>query len=312
VISSVVASSEEMHKKTGGIVPEVAAREQVRSIIPVVKQAVYDSGLKIQELEAVAVTMGPGLIGSLLVGIETARALAYAWKKPIIPVNHLTAHLYANWVTQKTIPGFPAVGLVVSGGHTDLVLMKSHKKLEWLGGTRDDAAGECFDKCSRLLGLGYPGGPAIAKKVMEGRIKDGEVKIDLPRPLKNSQDYDFSFSGLKTAVARQVAKVANVSEVSGALADEIQEAIVEVLVAKVVRAVEEFRPKSVLLGGGVAANLRLSELLNKKLKAQKVKLFIPPPELCVDNAIMIAAAAFYRGKMKKWEKVKVNPGLEIV
>jgi N6-L-threonylcarbamoyladenine synthase len=306
ILSNVVASSEEMHRQTGGIIPEVAAREQLRSIIPVIQESIASSlgSIGSTGIDAIAVTAGPGLIGSLLVGVETAKALAYAWEKPIIPVNHLIAHLYANFVSE--IPKFPAVGLVVSGGHTDLVLMEGHGKLRLLGRTRDDAAGECFDKCARLLGLPYPGGPAVAKMATKFQITNSKLQIKLPRPLIQKNTYDFSFSGLKTAVART--KIGNKAE----LAHEIQEAIVEVLVERVVRAVREFRPKSVLLGGGVAANTRLRESLNEKLKMLNAKLFIPEPNLCTDNAAMIGTAACYNYSPTPWQEVKADPGLEIV
>jgi N6-L-threonylcarbamoyladenine synthase len=294
VLSNVVASSEEFHKKTGGIVPEVAARKQIEVMIPVLVKALGRT--KIADIDALSVTVGPGLVGSLLVGVETARVLSFVWKKPIVPVNHLQAHLYANWVGENSkvppgrargkspsgpgqrqnsklqdknsnVPEFPVVGLVASGGHTDLVLMKGHNKLKHLGGTRDDAAGEAFDKTARMLGLGYPGGPAIAKMAMEFPITNFQLPIKLPRPMIDTEDYDFSFSGLKTAVLRQVAKVEKVDEVVQAIAFEVQEAICEVLVAKVMRAVEEFKPKSVIVAGGVAANSRLRQLLKFKVKS---------------------------------------------
>ena len=333
ILSNVVASSEQMHIKTGGIVPEMASREQVKAILPVIQESIKSiKGIEsiggTKSIEAIAVTVGPGLVGSLLVGVETAKTLAYVWDKPLIPVNHLAAHLYANFVgeiqndkvqtsnqiksSKSKLPQFPAIGLVASGGHTDLVLMEGHGKLRWLGGTRDDAAGECFDKCSRLLNLGYPGGPAI--ELAASKFKTQNVKLkafSLPRPMLKSNDYDFSFSGLKTAVAREVLKVPGVSEVSNNLAFEIQEAIVEVLVAKVMRAVDEFRPKSVLLGGGVAANSRLRELMGEKLKDESLKLFIPPVELCTDNAVYIAAAAYYNQSPTPWDNFQVDPGLEI-
>ncbi|OGY15982.1 MAG: tRNA (adenosine(37)-N6)-threonylcarbamoyltransferase complex transferase subunit TsaD [Candidatus Chisholmbacteria bacterium RIFCSPHIGHO2_01_FULL_48_12] len=314
ILSNVVASSEEMHRQTGGIVPEVASREQLKAIIPVLDQALAEARISKSEIrnkiDAVAVTVGPGLIGSLLVGVETARALAYAWNKPLIPVNHLVAHLYANWV--GAVPELPAVGLVVSGGHTELVLMKDHGKLELLGRTRDDAAGECFDKCARLLGLPYPGGPAIAaaaaKILKRSDLVGKQQSPTLPRPLIRENTYDFSFSGLKTAL--RLASLAQGKPRE--LAHEVQEAIVEVLVERVVRAVEEFRPRSVLLGGGVAANLRLREELDHRCQMLDLRLFIPPKELCTDNAVMIGAAAFYNYSPIPWQKVKANPGLEIV
>lgn len=354
VLANVVASSEKMHVKTGGIVPEVAAREQMLSIIPVVKAAMENGKWRMENVDAIAVTVGPGLVGSLLVGVETAKALAYAWEKPLVPVNHLTAHLYANWVgkneeilrlsgsshlarsaqddklalkslaslsnTNDEVPEFPAVGLVVSGGHTDLVLMKSNDKIEFLGGTRDDAAGECLDKCARLLGLSYPGGPAIAAeaekvtKLLSYRVTkiSRYQDIQLPRPLIHEETWDFSFSGLKTALGRQVVQVEQVEQVVQEFAYEVQEAVVGVLVSKLERAVKEFHPKSLLLGGGVSANKRLREVLVTKLLSYSgTKLFIPPAKLCTDNAVMIGAAGFYHYSPIAWQQVQVEPGLEI-
>lgn len=348
VLANVVASSEEMHKKTGGIVPEVAAREQLSSIIPVVDTAMKNAELKIENVDAVAVTVGPGLVGSLLVGVETAKALAYVWEKPIIPVNHLVAHLYANYVSLNSkfqipifkqnqnsnfqTPKLPAIGLVVSGGHTDLVSievqenkMRKSIKIKWLGGTRDDAAGECLDKCARLLGLPYPGGPAIAAEAANFLKRSDHVDKQqgptLPRPLMHEDTWDFSFSGLKTALRRTSTTLSVNAQGKpysvSMLAFEVQEAIVEVLVSKLERAVKEFRPKSVLLGGGVAANSRLRESLNAKCKMLKANLFVPPKELCTDNAVMIGAAALRlatlaQGKLGiSWKKVQVEPGMEI-
>jgi len=316
ILSNIVSSSEAMHRQTGGIVPEVAAREQLKAIIPIIDKAIQDSRFKIHDIDAMAVTAGPGLVGSLLVGVETARALAYAWGKPIIPVNHLVAHLYANFVSE--IPKFPAVGLVVSGGHTDLVFMEGHRKLRLLGTTRDDAAGECFDKCSRWLQLGYPGGPAIAaeaaKFLKRSDLVGKQQGPTLPRPMIDDDTYDFSFSGLKTALRRFAPQGKPLQGLVAEIAHELQEAIVEVLVKRVVRAVEEFKPKSVLLGGGVASNNRLRQLLKSEIRNSKheTKLFIPPIELCTDNAVMIGTAAFYNYSPIPWQKVKANPGLEIV
>lgn len=294
ILSNVVASSVEIHQKTGGIIPEVAAREQVRCIIPVIKEALTS------KIDAIAVTIGPGLIGSLLVGIETAKTLAYVWKKPIIPVNHLQAHLYANWLENKK-PQFPTIGLVVSGGHTDLVLMKDHGKLKWLGGTRDDAAGECFDKTARLLGLGYPGGPAIEKTAQKGNPQ----AFDLPRPMIKQKNFDFSFAGLKTAVLR-VTKEQKTKIKKEDLAASIQQAIIDVLVEKTVRAAEKYRVKSVLLAGGVAANRKLRE----KMKLE-INLFVPPPKLCTDNATYVASCAYFNYQPISWQKIKADPGLSI-
>jgi N6-L-threonylcarbamoyladenine synthase len=342
ILSNVVASSEEFHKKTGGIVPEVAARKQIEFMIPVLSEALRR--IQVKDIDAIAVTHGPGLVGSLLIGVETAKALSFAWEKPIFPVNHLVGHLYASWleanpkyqilnskqiqnanskIQQKDVPKFPAIGLVASGGHTDLVLMKSHGALQYLGGTRDDAAGEAFDKIARMLGLGYPGGPAIAKVAMKFQMslrqssEQANVKcpIKLPRPMIDSEDYDFSFSGLKTAAQRIINEQNTINKKQRAwLAWEVQEAICEVLVEKLMLVIEEFLPKSVIVAGGVAANSRLRQLLESGIRNQKsgMELFIPPVELCTDNAVCIAAAAFYNQSHIQWRKIKVNPGLSIL
>lgn len=303
ILSNVVASSTDLHAKTGGIIPEVAAREQVKWIVPVIEKSI--ASLKSKDIKAIAVTHGPGLIGSLLVGVETAKTLAYVWKKPIVPINHLQAHLYANWLEGKT-PQFPAIGLVVSGGHTDLVLMKSHGQFKWLGGTRDDAAGECFDKTARVLGLGYPGGPAISRLAQKGNPNT----YDLPRPMINQKNYDFSFSGLKTAVINLMRKAKKVEKKD--LAAGIQQSIVDVLVAKTARAAKKHRVKSVLLAGGVVANQRLREQMKEKLPTLDNQLFIPATKLCTDNATYVASYAHFNFKPISWQKIEADPSLRIV
>ena len=314
ILSNVVSSSVELHQKTGGIIPETAAREQSRCLIPVIKESLTRAKITSQQISALAVTTGPGLIGSLLVGVETAKTLASVWRKPIVPINHLQAHLYANWLTpNQEKPKFPALALVVSGGHTDLVLMKDHSKIKWLGGTRDDAAGECFDKCARLLGLGYPGGPAIAAaaaKFKEQRIKN---KVKLPRPMKHEDNFDFSFSGLKTAVLNEVKKLKEAKQFKevnlNQLADEIQEAITDVLVTKTKKAAEKYDVKAVVLAGGVMANLRLREKF--ELTIFNSQLFSPAPALCTDNATFIAARAFFNYHPVPWQKIQADSSLEI-
>jgi len=306
ILSNIVASSAEMHTKTGGVIPEEAARQQVRSILPVIGEAL--GGKK--DIDAIAVTVGPGLIGSLLVGVETAKTLSLLWKKPLIPVNHLVAHIYANWPGESP-PPFPALALVVSGGHTDLVLMKGHGALTWIGGTRDDAAGEAFDKSARLLGLPYPGGPSIAAEA--SKLSGVNFKLNLfPRPMIAEHNFDWSFSGLKTAVMREVAANKKVSRER--LAAEVQEAIVDVLVEKTLAAVGKLKPKSLLLAGGVSANTRLREKFESEIAARKldVDLRFPPPQLCTDNAAYIAAAAFFNPSPAPLESVGVAPELTIV
>ena len=288
-------------------------------------------------IDAIAVTYGPGLIGSLLVGVETAKTLALIWNKPLIPVNHLLGHFYANWITDHLpgvkahlegaipqlptqhhlggeMPKFPCIGLLVSGGHTDLILMKDHDKYEYLGGTRDDASGECFDKCARLLGLPYPGGPSIAKAAGKGNPK----AFDLPRPMLDSKDFDFSFSGLKTAVANllhtsEVKKTPYTSEVRCDLAASIEAAIVDVLVAKTIKAAKEYKIGRIIVAGGVASNQTLAERLITAATTSvgHVKILIPPPPLCTDNAAMIASAAFFNCQPINPLMLQADPGLSL-
>lgn len=319
ILSNVIASSADMHAKTGGVIPENAAREQIKSIIPVINEALKTSKLDIENLDALAVTVGPGLIGSLLVGVETAKTLSYLCKKPVIPVNHLVGHIYANWL--DATPQFPLLALVVSGGHTDLVYMSSHKKLLYVGGTRDDAAGEAFDKTARILGLSYPGGPNLSKVAEKYLSQNPNIKLNIfPRPMLNEDNFDWSFSGLKTAVAREVSKHKTLYEKDiQKCAAEVQEAIVDSLVKKSFRAIEKFKPKSFLLAGGVAANSRLREKLRAGIptvsrdsgKVPPANLYIPEISLCTDNAAYIAASAFYIYQPIPWQKLSANPELTI-
>jgi N6-L-threonylcarbamoyladenine synthase len=310
ILSNIVASSAEMHSKTGGVIPEQAARQQVVSVLPVIDTAFKEAGLNEKDIDLVAVTVGPGLIGSLLVGIETARTFSLLWKKPVIAVNHLVAHIYANWLSESQ-PKFPALALVVSGGHTDLVLIKDHGVLEWIGGTRDDAAGEAFDKCARLLGLPYPGGPSIAAEASKFQTANNKLLM-FPRPMIKENNFDWSFSGLKTAVLRAVEKQKSLDVPR--LSAEIQEAIVDVLVEKTLRAVKKFKPKSLLLAGGVAANERLREKFQEEIAKRKIKIDfrVPPPGLCTDNAAYIAGYAHFVNSPTGWQRLEANPELTIV
>ena len=307
LLSNAIASSLSLHAKTGGIIPEVAAREQVKFIIPVIKKALAVLRNPREEIDAIAVTIGPGLIGSLLVGAETARTFSYVWQKPIIAVNHLFGHIYANFINENNIE-FPAIALVVSGGHTDLVLMKNHRDIKWLGGTRDDAAGEAFDKTGRLLNLPYPAGAQIEKLAVS-------VKKDIyhfPKPLIDSDDYDFSFSGLKTAVLREIQRTEqlNNNEISN-ICYSLQEAIFAVLIKKTFRAAKEFNAKSILLGGGVASNQTLRNEFGQYTISHlpSAKIFVPTKNLSTDNAAMIATAAFFNPQKVDWKKVSANPEL---
>lgn len=314
ILSNVVASSAEMHAETGGIIPERAARQQIKSITPVIESALKKAKIKNDEIDAIAVTTGPGLIGSLLVGIETAKTFSFLWQKPIVPVNHLAAHIYANWLFNENSPKFPTLALVVSGGHTDIVLMKNHGKLTWIGGTRDDAAGEAFDKTARLLGLPYPGGPAISVEAEKYIRKNPKTKlIFFPRPIINEENYDWSFSGLKTAVLREVKDKKLNKEEKQKIAAEVQEAIVDVLVRKTLRAVQEYKPKSLLLAGGVAANIRLKEKFKSAINLQSLNInfFVPPPKLCIDNAAYIASFAHFNYSPIPWQEINANSQLTI-
>jgi N6-L-threonylcarbamoyladenine synthase len=282
--SNVIASQAAMHSRYGGVVPEVASRHHLEAILPVVRAAIAEAGCKPADLDAIAVTAGPGLSGALLVGVSAAKALAYAWSKPLLAINHLEGHVYANWLGDGAQPRFPLVALIVSGGHSELIHVEDHGKYRLLGRTRDDAAGEAFDKAARVLGLGFPGGPLIERTAREAT---GSPKLRLPRAWLG-ESADFSFSGLKTAVSELARKgTAPPAEVAYAF----QEAVVDVLVTKAVRAAAAVGAESVVLSGGVAANGRLREALRAKAP---MPVFVPPPVLCTDNGAMIAAAAHYR------------------
>ena len=312
ILSNVIASSLTLHSKTGGVIPDIAAREQLKYIIPVIKKTIENSKLRIENLDAIAITQGPGLIGSLLIGVETAKTLAYLWKKPIISVNHLLAHIYANWLvtdTQKLKAiKFPALALLVSGGHTDLVVIKNHKNFKWLGGTRDDAAGEAFDKIGRLLNLPYPAGPMIENLSERGDAS----RFTFPRPMIGSKDFDFSFSGLKAAIWRETKKIQELdNKIIADICASVQRSIIEVLVRKTFKAAEKYKVKSILLGGGVAANQKLRDELKLKIENSKLKIpfFYPEKWLCTDNAAMIGAYAAFHPKETSWNKITANPEL---
>jgi len=301
ICSNQIASQVEIHARYGGIVPEVASRQHILAIIPILKQAMAEAKTTWDELDGIAVTIGPGLAGSLLVGVSVAKAIALAHGLPIIGVNHLEGHIYANWLT-NSIPSFPLVCLIVSGGHSDLVLMKGHGDYVILGRTRDDAAGEAFDKAARILGLGYPGGPAI-----EQAARAGTASIQLPRAwLKGSSG--FSFSGVKTALLRLV-EGGKVSSQADAAAS-FQEAVVDVLVTKTVAVAKECRVKQILLVGGVASN----EVLRKRLAENSpIPVLVPEPVLCTDNAAMIAVCGYYHFQAGKIDGLDLDvvPSLKL-
>lgn len=350
ILSNVVFTQEELHQSYGGVVPEVAARQHLVGILPAVERALHDSGVALEDLDAVAVSHGPGLAGSLLVGVNAAKGIAFARGLRLVGVNHLEGHIYANWLlhdavrgdrsAQRRPPQFPMVCLIVSGGHTELVLMAEHGSYRLLGRTRDDAAGEAFDKAARMLGLGYPGGPAIERAAERAPSRRGHAAppaaFQLTRPWLRGT-YDFSFSGLKTAVLRLAesqrapvkatgrAPTTRPSDVLGSvpvsgpeqaplwvteLAASFQQAVVDVLVGKTVSAAAEFRARQIALAGGVAANRLLREQLSAQARAPVI---CPPIPLCTDNAAMVAAAAYYRleaGEVAGWD-LDVNPNLRL-
>lgn len=279
--SSIVASQQALHAATGGIVPEVAAREHLRALLPVVRRALEEAECSWDELDAVAATNGPGLPGALLVGFNGARGLAYARGLPLIPVDHIEGHVCACWLLEEE-PALPALALVVSGGHTELLLMPEHGRFERLGGTRDDAAGEAFDKVARLLDLPYPGGPPVSRLAATAEVR----RLRLPRAWLSGSD-DFSFSGLKTAVLRTVEEQPELPRAEVAWAFE--QSVADVLSKKAARVAEREGVASLLLAGGVAANARIRERVRER---SPVPVHIPPPALCTDNAAMIGAAAF--------------------
>jgi N6-L-threonylcarbamoyladenine synthase len=329
IVANVVASQVALHSATGGIVPEVAARAHLRWMIPVLDQARQQAGLGAwSDLEAVAVTEGPGLAGSLLVGITMAKTLAWLEHLPLVPVNHLEGHIYAAWLLdsaepERPAPEFPVLALVVSGGHTFLVEMTDHMRYRLLGQTVDDAAGEAFDKVGRLLGLPYPGGPAIM------RAAEGAMQHDrrFPRAWLG-ETYDFSFSGLKTAARREVAREMGADPENHAadaigglpaqsvaeLAYAFQESVVDVLATKTIRAAQEIGARTIILGGGVAANSVLRERVATGAKSLGVPLVVPRPGLCTDNAAMIGAAGFFRARAgaRADDRLAAQPSLKLV
>lgn len=290
VLSNAIASQIDLHAKTGGVVPEVAAREHVLNILPIIDEALFDANCTWDDIDAIALTRGPGLVSSLIIGTQTASVISYVKNKPIVPVQHIVGHLYSNWLDRDEDIEFPALVLTVSGGHNDLILMKGHMDFEVLGETLDDAAGEAFDKVARMLGLGYPGGPAISKLAVSGDAG----AFDLPRPYLNNDNLDFSFSGLKTAVLDTIKKWGGMDDKFRAdMSASFQEAVCDVLSTKLLRALEKTNVKEVHLAGGVSANTRLREVISAKLPDSVT--FRHPKSLiyCTDNAAMIACAGHY-------------------
>lgn len=308
IVSNVVASQIESQKRFGGVVPEIASRHHVEQITIVIDEALEQANLQPGDLDAVAVTEGPGLVGALLVGINAAKAFAFAHQLPLIGVHHIAGHVYANQLVQEM--EFPLLALIVSGGHTELVLMKEHGSFEVIGETRDDAAGEAYDKVARVLNLPYPGGPEIDRLASES-----ETAIEFPRAWLEADSYDFSFSGLKSAVINykhnldQKGESVNPAHVAAGF----QESVVDVLTVKTKRAAEQFKVKQVIAAGGVAANKQLRASLTETFSALNIPFYVPPISLCTDNAAMIAAAgtSMYNHGVRSTLAMNGRPGMEL-
>ncbi|XOU94254.1 MAG: tRNA (adenosine(37)-N6)-threonylcarbamoyltransferase complex transferase subunit TsaD [Candidatus Kerfeldbacteria bacterium] len=313
ILSHVVASQIKTHKKYGGVVPEVAAREHVVNIIPVLETALTKAKITPKDISNITVTKGPGLITSLRVGVQTAKTLSVTWNKKIVGLNHMEGHIYANWYENPNLR-LPALCLVVSGGHTELIEIKKHNNYKLIGQTRDDAVGEAFDKVAKLLELGYPGGPMIQKIAKKG----DPYSYKFPRPMINQNNFDFSFSGLKTSVLYLVKKQFNNKNVPvDNIAASFQQAAVDVLVKKTIKAAKKLKIKTVLLAGGVAANKPLREQLGQAVTKElpNTKYHYPPLKLCTDNATMIAIAGYHHAKQKDfsdWKKLDADPNWELV
>lgn len=304
VLSQAIASQVDIHKETGGVIPEVAAREHVTVFQPLLKKVLREANVELKDIDAIAVTHGPGLQPALAVGVNAARTLSYGLNKPLIPVNHLEGHVYSalldhsedliQWTTPEQI--FPALALLVSGGHTLLVLIKDHLQYEILGSTLDDAVGEAFDKVARLLNLPYPGGPHLSKLAEQGKAD----AFKFPRPMTHSGDLNFSFSGLKTAVLYTWRDSEQTEEVKKDIAASFQQAVIETLISKVQAAIKQTNPKAVLLAGGVAANKRLREALDKTTAEKSIPLRCAPLSLCGDNATMIGLVGAFAHQQKRY------------
>ncbi|OGZ33064.1 MAG: tRNA (adenosine(37)-N6)-threonylcarbamoyltransferase complex transferase subunit TsaD [Candidatus Portnoybacteria bacterium RBG_13_40_8] len=356
ILSNIVSSQIKTHAPFGGVVPNLAAREHLKNIEPCLKTALNEANVKMKNIDLIAVTIGPGLIPSLLIGVNFAKALAYKFQIPIVPVNHIEGHIVSallggdfNFETRisnfesnsnfknskiesklkiQNSKFFPAIALVVSGGHTQLVLMKDFGKYKIIGETRDDAAGECFDKVAKLLELGYPGGPVIAAQATKFQISKSKFQIKskipnfkLPRPMIKHKNYDFSFSGLKTAVLYLVKDNKNKlkdEKFIQEICHETQQAIIDVLISKTLRAAKECRAKTIILAGGVAANTELREQFEFEIRNSKFEIkdfLVPPKNLCTDNGAMIAMAGYFGAKRhpaprdNSWKRIKANANL---
>ncbi len=360
ILSNIISSQVNIHKKYGGVYPMLAKREHQKNLVFVFKKALKKANLlkiknkklekdnKIQIIEKIlskeeilknelikflekyekpkidilSVTTGPGLDPCLWVGLNFTKSLSYYWEIPIVPANHIESHILVNFLDfnfKEINSFFPAVSLIVSGGHTQIILIKNIGKYKILGETLDDAAGECFDKTARILNLEYPGGPKIAEKAKKIKNKNLKYNISLPRPMINSKNYDFSFSGLKTAVLYKTLKDKNNLKNEKYIEEmcwEIQQSVIDVLIKKTIKAAKDYKAKAIFLGGGVSANNELRRQFKEKIKQEKLKInfFVPPKDLCTDNGIMVAISGYFnylKNKTKKWKKIKINGNLKL-
>jgi len=322
IYHNLISSQVKLHAKFGGVVPNLASREHLKNIFPLLKIVLKNKNI-IKKIDTIAVTSGPGLMPSLLIGVNIAKTLSMIWNKPIIPVNHLEGHIVSTWLIpigenlysiKKII--YPALNLIVSGGHTQLVLMKKANNFKILGMTLDDAVGEAFDKVAKILNLGYPGGPAIAAAAAQISNFKFQIPNKLPRPMIDSKNFDFSFSGLKTAVLYTVQKLLKnnkLSDIQASIANEFQNAAIDVLIKKTIDAAQKYKVKTITLSGGVAANKVLREKLEIESKKNSTFFIMPEIKLCGDNALMIATAAYSKLNKKnvfrKWNDFSAKPNL---
>jgi N6-L-threonylcarbamoyladenine synthase len=343
VIDNLISSQVKIHAPFGGVVPNLAAREHLKNLPVLLKKIFANCKIKSKDVDLIAVTQGPGLIPALLIGADSAKALSYAWKKPLIGVHHIAGHIYANFVGESSkLSGidFPILALIVSGGHTELILMKRHMDFKIIGQTLDDAAGEAFDKVAKILGMGYPGGPEVAAEAAKFSTSNLEYRKakntghQLPRPMIRSNNLDFSFSGLKTAVlyiVRDNPKISKDKKLISELCHEFQQAVIDVLIHKTITAAKRYKPKTILLGGGVSANQelrkQLGESIKEKLESTRqrpgspgvVRYKIPDLKYSLDNAAMIAVAGYFQYKLSKnkkalyntWRNLEADAGLEL-
>lgn len=310
ILANIISSQVPVHQKFGGVVPEIASRKHIENVIPVVDACLKEANVKLEDINHIGVTYGPGLVGALLVGVAAAKSLSYILDVPLIGVNHLEGHIFANFLAHPELKP-PFVALVVSGGHTSLVYVKDYNDFELIGQTRDDAAGEAFDKVARVMGLPYPGGPQIDRLAKEGNPE----AIDFPQALHEKGNFEFSFSGLKSAVlnylnsAKQKGEEINQADVAASF----QRAVIEVLVHKALQAVKSVGVNTLVLAGGVAANSALRERLNNECEKTNIEFCYPTPILCTDNAAMIGCRAYYQSRLKEYSDLYLNavPSLKL-